>query len=122
MPSAEAMLTMREGLMCLPVADYLPYIDPNPEFAEDFQEHEWAEAVQGNAVGRIFGFGAEPAPLQPLGGGARERQCEEIVHTCENGIRPPFHHVVREACSPRGSAAFVMGHRRFELLEGGWGP
>ena len=36
MPSSEAVLTMRQGLMYLPVADDLPYIDPYPEFAEDF--------------------------------------------------------------------------------------
>ena len=58
MPAAETMLTGGKDLMDFPEIDNLPDVYPDSEFTEHFQEHEWAEAVQGNPICRIFGLGA----------------------------------------------------------------
>ena len=73
MAPTESVLTRGEGVMGFPEADNLADHDPNPQFPKNLQEHEWAEAVQGDPIFWVFGFRAEPPPLEPGRGGAAKR-------------------------------------------------
>ena len=60
---AKAMLAGREGLVLLPEVDYFTDLYPDPDFPQDFQEHQRPETVQCDTIVRVLGFRAEPPPL-----------------------------------------------------------
>ena len=62
------MLGIGEYLVTFPGPGDALYNNAHPELAEDFKENEGAETIQRDFRRRVFGFRAEPAPLEPEGG------------------------------------------------------
>ena len=63
MTPAKTMLAGREDLVLFPEVDYFTDLDPDPDFPQYLQKHQWAETVQGNTIVGVLGFRAEPPPL-----------------------------------------------------------